>query len=244
MENNLRYVNRPILPEVAKELMAMDLDDKVITSYSKKSKSGSPHGKANAMSVFSGGKDSSVLAYLVAWWLSSFRTPPYPLTLVFVNTGLEYPEIQRFANTYTEWLRAAFPRIEINLIRLRPKKNIKQVLSEYGYPIISKEVSRTVFYAKRGAPIYQKKLNGELKDKNGEKSSFTAEKWKFLLDAPFKVSDACCRIMKKSPAKALARKEKTHAIIATMADESRLRKRNGCAMGAMSLPASAQLANR
>lgn len=26
-----------------------------------------------------------------ARYLSSFRTPPYPLTLVFVNTGLEYP---------------------------------------------------------------------------------------------------------------------------------------------------------
>lgn len=129
MENNLRYVNRPILPEVAKELMAMDLDDKVITSYSKIEEWFTAwQGKCYVS--FSGGKDSSVLAYLVAWWLSSFRTPPYPLTLVFVNTGLEYPEIQRFANTYTEWLRAAFPRIEINLIRLRPKKNIKQVLSD------------------------------------------------------------------------------------------------------------------
>lgn len=45
---------------------------------------------------FSGGKDSTVLAYLAAWYLSSFRTPPWELNLVFVNTGLEYPEISRY----------------------------------------------------------------------------------------------------------------------------------------------------
>ena len=52
---------------------------------------------------FSGGKDSTVLADLAARvYKVTKRTDP--LTLVFVNTGLEYPEIQKFVRYFAEWL--------------------------------------------------------------------------------------------------------------------------------------------
>lgn len=47
--------------------------------------------------------------------------PPWPLNLVFVNTGLEYPEIQHFVDDYAVWMRQEFPHVEVNLARLRPK---------------------------------------------------------------------------------------------------------------------------
>ena len=45
------------------------------------------------------------------------------------------------------------------------------------------------------------KLCGLAVDKNGNKSQFNCEKWKFLLDAPFNCSSECCTVMKKNPLK-------------------------------------------
>lgn len=78
---------------------------------------------------FSGGKDSTVLAHLVHKY--------YPdVPLVFANTGLEYPEIQAFARK----MGAEF---------VRPKMRFDEVISKYGYPIISKENAEAIYYARR-----------------------------------------------------------------------------------------------
>lgn len=140
--------NTPLTKEAAKSLLALDLEDKVITSYEKLDEWYTAWGGQCYVS-FSGGKDSTVLAYLAARYLSSFRTPPWELNLVFVNTGLEYPEIQKFVNEYADWLRREFPRVNVNLVRLRPKMNIRQVVTKYGYSIVSKEVAGYVRDARR-----------------------------------------------------------------------------------------------
>jgi len=56
---------------------------------------------------------------------------------VFTNTGLEYPELQRFVYDTD------------NVIMLRPKMEFQQVITEYGYPLISKEISEAIYYARR-----------------------------------------------------------------------------------------------
>ena len=182
---------------------------------------------------FSGGKDSTVLAYLAAWYLSSFRTPPWELNLVFVNTGLEYPEIQRFVNEYAAWLRREFPHITVNLVRLRPKMNIRQVVTKYGYSIVSKEVAEYVSDARRNpSGLRMKRLRGEAVRKDGQPSVYNCEKWEYLLYAPFVISAKCCSIMKKSPLKTYEHKTGQQATTATMAEESRLRMtcwmKSGC----------------
>jgi len=78
---------------------------------------------------FSGGKDSTVLAHLVH--------EMYPdVPMVFCNTGLEYPEIQDFARR----MGAEF---------VRPKMRFDEVISKYGYPIISKETAEAIHYARK-----------------------------------------------------------------------------------------------
>ena len=80
------------------------------------------YGKDGVYVSFSGGKDSTVLLYLVR--------EIYPeITGVYVDTGLEYPEVKEFVRQHEN--------VEI----LRPKMNFRQVIMKYGYPFISKEVA-------------------------------------------------------------------------------------------------------
>lgn len=79
---------------------------------------------------FSGGKDSTVLLDLV-------RNLYPEVPAVFVDTGLEYPEIREFVKTFD------------NVTWVKPKMNFKEVVMKYGYPFISKEVSEAVYYARR-----------------------------------------------------------------------------------------------
>ena len=125
-----------------------------------------------------------------AEYLSSFRTPPWELNLVFVNTGLEYPEIQKFVNEYAAWLRREFPRVIVNIHRLRPKMNIRQVVTKYGYSVIGKDVAHRIETARRSPESRSMKLlRGEVLRVDGEKSMYNCEKWEYLLSAPFLISD-------------------------------------------------------
>lgn len=142
----------------------------------------------------------------------------YPDTpAVFVDTGLEYPELREFVKSVE------------NVTWVRPEMNFKKVIQTYGYPIVSKEISQVIEEARRhettGKYTYRiKRLNGELLDKNGNKSIYNCEKWKFLLKAPFLISNKCCNIMKKKPAKKYEKETGNHPIIGTMACESQARK--------------------
>lgn len=66
----------------------------------------------------------------------------------------------------------------------------------------------------------------------GDRSVYSHEKYKFLLDAPFSVSQKCCDVMKKSPTHEYNHKTGRHPMTAQMASESRLRTQkwvqNGC----------------
>ena len=152
----------------------------------------------------------------------------YPtVKAMYVDTGLEYPEIKQFVKS-----------IE-NVDIIRPKKMFNQVIEEYGFPIISKEVSECVSQARialernNGQYKYRlEALNGNRKDKNGKPSPYNYSKWKFLLNAPFKVSHKCCNIMKKGPSHKYYKDTGRVPVIGTMAEESKLREsqylRQGC----------------
>lgn len=59
-----------------------------------------------------------------------------------------------------------------------------------------------------------------------DRSRYNCERYKFFLNAPFKISSKCCDAMKKEPAHSYNRKTGRKPITAQMACESRLRTQN------------------
>lgn len=157
---------------------------------------------------FSGGKDSTVLLNLVR--------KIYPdVPAVFADTGLEYPEIREFVKGYD------------NVVWVKPKMTFVDVLTKYGYPIVSKNIAcrvGEVRKSKRNDTAAHKMFEGTYPGKDGKESQYNCTKWKFLLDADFKIDDLCCNIMKKSPLHHYEKESGRKAFIGTLTEESRRRK--------------------
>lgn len=160
---------------------------------------------------FSGGKDSTVLLDLVR--------KEYPdIKAVYVDTGLEYPEIREFVKT--------FDNVEI----IKPKKTFKQVIEQYGYPFFSKENAQKIYEIRNthSEVLKHNRLYGDAKG-NGK----LPDAYMFMLDpeAPV-VSGKCCNVMKKSPVKSYEHRTGRKPMVATMATESMMRTmewlRSGC----------------
>lgn len=167
---------------------------------------------------FSGGKDSTVLVDIIHNRMGRTDIP-----LVFVDTGLEYPEVREFVKSYGD-----------KVVWLKPKMNFRQVIENYGYPFISKETSEAIYYARKtakeglnknykyGKPIRLLQLEGKMPHKEkGELTNeysirFNKSKYLYMLNAPFEVSNRCCQIMKKAPLSTI----KGYPITGQMADES------------------------
>lgn len=147
---------------------------------------------------FSGGKDSTVLLHLVR---SIYPEVPG----MFLDTGLEYPDIRKFVKTFD------------NIEWVKPCMTFKEVIKTYGYPVVSKQVASCIDLAQRGFPSGRRWLMKE-------DSWFGRPQWEFLIDAPFRVSGRCCSILKKNPAKLYERKTGRKAVIGTRIEESIRRK--------------------
>ena len=164
-------------------------------------------GLENVCISFSGGKDSRVVMDIARKIYPSIKA-------VYVDTGLEYPEIKEFVKS--------FDNVDI----IRPKMVFADVIKKYGYPLISKEISRTIYFVKKGTKCKGmiNKMYG-LEDCSGT-SRLNYSKYTPLLDVDFLIGACCCSVMKKHPLKAYQKKTDRKPIICTMADESMLRTRH------------------
>lgn len=194
-------------------MQAMTLESKILTTqarliewYTKN------NGKVYVS--FSGGKDSTVL-------LDIARKMFPDIPAVYIDTGLEFPEIRDFVKTVD------------NVTWLKPAMNFRKVIETYGYPLISKDVAGNISDArsKPDGKIAERFIPGNSYDLkyNGV---FSFVKWKFLLDSDIPISKKCCDEMKKKPAKKYEKETGNAPIVATMACESRMRKtqwlQSGC----------------
>lgn len=188
--------------EDLKYFQAMPLDIKVAMTKTRIREWVKEYGTDGVYVSFSGGKDSTGLLHIVR--------ELYPnIEAVFVDTGLEYPEIRKFAKTFE------------NVTILRPKMRFDEVIKKYGYPLISKDVAQMIYYGRKGSEFGLKKIKG-LKT-NGEPSQFRKRYVKYapLLNVDFNISNWCCLEMKEKPIRQKEKEKKP--IIALLAEESERR---------------------
>lgn len=207
------------------------------------------HYNGNVCISFSGGKDSTVLLHIAR--------QIYPdIKAVFSNTGLEYPEIKEFVSTFDN-VDIVTPSMNFGqVISAYGYPLIGKEVAEaiyYARRIRSEEVKRK----EREAEFRRKDLlglrtkddgsggenkslidtsNARLRRTVGEeefKSQYNKERYLPLArDLPVMISHYCCYKMKKSPMQKYQRDNGYKPIIATLTEESRIRKqawiRHGC----------------
>lgn len=202
-------------PYDLKQLQSLPLEAKIMLTK-RRIEIWYEHWEGQVCVSFSGGKDSTVLKHIVD---SMYDDVP----AVFVNTGLEYPEIQRFVKDVKAGKWDCF---NSDVVIMRPEMRFDEVITQYGYPVISKRVSNAVDGARRKPDgIKMKQMQGTY-ETNGILSMFNYGQHKYLLTADFKISDKCCNVMKKKPLKHYQKQNGRVPIIATMAGESENRRVN------------------
>lgn len=170
----------------------------------------------NVYVSISGGKDSSVLLDLV-------RTAYPGVLAVFCDTGLELPEVRQFA--------LATP----NLQTIKPTLHFKETVEKYGIPVVSKEVSEAVYDLRttKSEKVRERRLH--------HPRWRLPFRWRFLLDAPFKISAKCCQVMKHRPFRKFERQTGLKPFVGTMASESMQRTVRWMRFGCNAFEASRQI---
>ena len=151
------------------------------------------YGEDNFYISFSGGKDSTIIHYLVDQALPNNKIPR-----VFINTGIEYQMIVDFVKE----LASKDDRFVI----IKPSQPIKPMLEKHGYPFKSKEFAHHYgIFQRSGKTLSVLKFLQENEGGTNNKLVVCPTKLRPLFEEenklPFKVSADCCRKLKKEPAK-------------------------------------------
>ena len=210
-------------PHHLKQMQSLPLEAKIIMTQTR-IRAWCDHWCDQVYVSFSGGKDSTVLKHIV-----DNMPGGYDIPAVFVNTGLEYPEIQKFVKDIKA---GKYPCFNSNIEILRPEMRFDEVVKKYGYPIISKDIASCIYGARRGSRTRLERINGTLTKKDGSPSMFNCSKWKFVMDSDFEVGSDCCKVMKKKPTAKYEKETGRKPIIGMLAEESLKRRdawmKTGC----------------
>ena len=174
------------------------------------------YGEENFYLSFSGGKDSTILHYLL-----DIALPNNQIPRVYVNTGIGLSKIDEFVNELS--------KDDKRIIIIKPDLPIKQTLEKYGYPFKSKHHSYMVEKFQRLGMIYGVKNYLDIGESKVQRTCPKKLKYQFSQDFKIKISDLCCLKMKEEPMTKWAKENnKNIAITGIMASEEGRRKKAQC----------------
>ena len=141
---------------------------------------------------------------------------------------------------------------QLGVIPLQPKKNKVEVIREFGWPVLSKEIAGKISLLQNPSPqnatVRHAIITGETGEYGGNRTGTRmkmADKWLELFGgpeneaegvhyqtAPFKVSDKCCYYLKEKPCDEWAKEHYSYPYLGLMASEGGRRTKalmlNGC----------------
>ena len=174
------------------------------------------YGIDNFYISFSGGKDSTIIHYLI-----DIAIPDNNIPRVYIDTGIELNIIKDFVN------KLSINDNRINIIK--PTMNIKEMLNNVGYPFKSKEHSYNVsMYQRNGV---NKTVEQYLNPDESRKTFGCIKKLLYQFDDEFdlKISNKCCDELKKKPVKKWAKENnKPFTILGLRQSEKGIRANSGC----------------
>lgn len=171
----------------------------------------------NGYIAFSGGKDSTVLHYLIDEAL-----PGNSIPRVYVSTGIDYKLISDFIHD--------LQKKDNRIVIIRPINSVRKVLEEHGYPFKSKIHSMCVEY------FQTDRTKNMWKGYTGQRPEYwhsrTCPKklmYQFTDDFKLKISDKCCFYMKEEPMQRWQKENnRTAAITGIMREEGGRRMSSSC----------------
>lgn len=184
-----------------------------------------------------------------------------PLLVIYANTSNEFASMPKHVQNFVKYIEDKYD-ITIDLHMVRSKTNFFDVVRTEGYPVVSKKVARMIrdvrdylkavhisyydieYYLDQGLESAEKlrelrfpptivlRLTGYTRENRICKTWMIPKKWRFLICAPFNVSEHCCDILKKEPIKLVQKEVQANPIYGTLAEDSQMRKdaylKTGC----------------
>lgn len=119
---------------------------------------------------------------------------------VFCNTGNEYPDIVKFVRNVDN--------IDIIYPTIRPE----QIFQNFGFPLISKEMSDKIWHVKnKPNTVIAKRALGLIKRNNYNDE--IPKKWEYLIKEKYNISSFCCDFLKKKPFYKYEKENRVYPII-------------------------------
>ena len=137
------------------------------------------------------------------WSLHRDQHDNKPLTVIYANTSNEFASMPKHVQFFCEYIEQKYD-IKIDLHIVRSKTTFFDVVKTEGYT----------------------------RENRLCKTWSIPKKWRFLINAPFPISEHCCDILKKQPIKLVQKEVQANPIYGTLAEDSQMRKdaylRTGC----------------
>ncbi len=192
-----------------KQRQSLDLESKIQMSIGR-IKQWYEHWDGDVYLAFSGGKDSTVLRHII------IERMGLNIPCVFSNTGLEMPEIVKFA------------RAQSNVVEIRPKKPYHEIWKEEGIPVGSKKVAKMIRVLQEGDNGKNTNMH-RLYNEGVNRAGVAAPRWKIpnkwrkFVDSDVSVTEKCCDYLKKEPLDTYAKETGFKRFDAMMASEGGMR---------------------
>ena len=175
------------------------------------------YGEENFYLSFSGGRDSTILHYLLDEALPNNKIPR-----VYINTGIEFNDVVAFVKELASK--------DNRFVILKPIQLIKPMLEKYGYPFKSKEHSNLVkVYQNSGLTKSVVKYLDRAYTKRQNHCPKCLE-YQFTEENTLNISDKCCYKLKKEVASKYSKENnKPYSIDGIRRSEGGQRRRTrGC----------------